>query len=166
MLSVAQIETALNDMIPFRVAAHNTSSNVQFYSIKKFEDTSYRKNRSLRFYQKYSPGGGNSDGDAIRIATKELKKRSEKNRILIVLSDGLPSSTNGRKCSPEDDTKAAIREARKAGIEVIGIFFGSAEFRRKTAKQYEYMYEYNILNMALGDIQRSLAKVVGNIIKR
>lgn len=62
----------------------------------------------------------NRDGPAIRWATSILKKRHEKNKLMIVISDGQPCADS---YSGEDaifDTKSAIREAKR-NHDIVGI---------------------------------------------
>ncbi|MCF8010864.1 MAG: hypothetical protein K9L17_08135 [Clostridiales bacterium] len=72
----------------------------------------------------------NRDGYSIRVAAKELEKRAEDKKILIVLSDGLPMMPYKKyqKDRGINDTAKAVREAEKKGIGVIGLFFGTPMF--------------------------------------
>nr|WP_297765541.1 VWA domain-containing protein [uncultured Butyrivibrio sp.] len=67
--------------------------------------------------------GNNFDGYSIRYAAELLKKRSEDNKILFVISDGQPSSR--KYCGSEgiSDTIDAIRQSRK-NMTVFGIALG------------------------------------------
>lgn len=63
---------------------------------------------------------GNPDGDAVMWAYKSLKKRKEKRKILIVLSDGSPASSR-----PGDDmafVQKVVKEIENEGIvEIVGL---------------------------------------------
>ena len=61
--------------------------------------------------------------------------RPERKKILIDLSDGLPSAYE--KNDGEKDVNDAVRKARKAGISVISIFFGDDSERSAFVKMYE-----------------------------
>ena len=67
------------------------------------------------------PEEDNRDGYSIRVATMELEKRREKNRFLLVFSDGEPAAADYDQ-NGIVDTHLAVSEARKKGIEVIGLF--------------------------------------------
>lgn len=71
---------------------------------------------------------GNRDGYSIRVAAKELLNRPEKRKILISLSDGVPSDDKDpnylHRTEGPRDTALAVREAEKQGIEVVSIYFG------------------------------------------
>ena len=87
-----------------------------------------------------------------------MLKRPEKDKILIVLSDGLPPSI--------EDTKEAIKEARKEKIHLVGIMFGNEEFRRNNFEQYKKMYEKNIIATAPKGIPSKLTSVLKQILTR
>jgi len=92
---------------------------IDYYHIKDFEDnqadlikqrissmTSYRSTRM---------------GAAIRHAKEILKPISAKNRLLIILSDGLPNDLNYKSDYAIKDSQMAIREVRAIDIHVHGI---------------------------------------------
>ena len=58
----------------------------------------------------------NRDGAAIRHAIRRLRERDAKNRLLVVLSDGKPLDDAYTDEYALEDTKAALREARAAGV--------------------------------------------------
>jgi len=58
----------------------------------------------------------NRDGAAIRHAVRRLRERDAKNRLLVVLSDGKPLDDAYTDEYALEDTKAALREARAAGV--------------------------------------------------
>lgn len=75
----------------------------------------------------------NRDGFAIRVIAERLLTRTEKQKYLIVFSDGEPAAF-GYDQNGILDTHLAVVEARKKGIEVINIFLakdGVGEEQRK-----------------------------------
>ncbi len=64
-----------------------------------------------------SPREQNRDGAAIRHAAGILKKRAVKTRLLILLNDGRPLDGEYKNEYALEDTKAALREARRHGIQ-------------------------------------------------
>ncbi len=94
---------------------------------------------------------GNDDNYDIRIATQELLKRPEKNRILIVLSDGTPSDV--------EDTRTAIDEARKRGIKVAGIYFEIGEIGY-CADDFKHMYQRDYVCCTTDEIDKNLSKIL------
>jgi nitric oxide reductase activation protein len=63
-----------------------------------------------------SPRQQNRDGAAIRHAVAKLKQRDVKTRVLVLLSDGRPLDGEYKDEYALEDTKAALREAKREGI--------------------------------------------------
>lgn len=74
-------------------------------------------------------GGGNADGDAVMYAIETLVPRREQRKIIIVLSDGMPSAA-AQGLSADDMLTSAIRCAKGRGIELYGIGIQDASVRR------------------------------------
>ncbi|MFD0697086.1 hypothetical protein ACFQZT_23730 [Paenibacillus sp. GCM10027628] len=70
------------------------------------------------------PQQDNRDGFAIRRMTDRLLRRPERQRILLVFSDGEPSAANYNDAGILD-TYEAVLQARRVGIEVISVFLAS-----------------------------------------
>lgn len=152
------IEEGLKGVVPFKLTTFKASrAEVKHFIIKDWKDKS-KKSYSYNYLMNNSAGGGNEDGISIRVATKELLKRPEKDKVLIVLSDGLPSSI--------PDTKEAIEEARRSGIYLVGIMFGSDEFRINNYETYRAMYKTNIISTHPGGIPKKLTDTLKRILVR
>ena len=63
-----------------------------------------------------APRQQNRDGGAIRHAVAKLRQREVKTRLLVLLSDGRPLDGEYKDEYALEDTKAALREARREGI--------------------------------------------------
>ena len=63
-----------------------------------------------------SPRQQNRDGAAIRHAVAKLRQQDVKTRLLVLLNDGRPLDGDYKDEYALEDTKAALREARRAGI--------------------------------------------------
>jgi len=163
------MEEGLKGILPFKITTFNTDWNgnsVVHQTIKDFKDENKAFNYSFNAFQQRRPGGGNKDGYSIRVATKELLKRPEKDRILIIFSDGLPSCYRGGMQAGMVDVKEAVKEARKAGIFVVSLLFGTESFRDLNIESYRYMYEKNIIscepNMISNQLTRMLKKIISH----
>src|SRR5690625_4715742 len=66
------------------------------------------------------------DGFSIRVLAKELTARREKKKFLLIFSDGEPAAS-GYDQNGIVDTNVAVAEARKKGIDVIGMFLSDGE---------------------------------------
>lgn len=151
------IEEGLRDIVPLKIVTFATWDGVDHFVVRNWDDKS-KKNYAYNFLHYRSAMGANEDGYSIRVATKELLKRAETDKVLIVLSDGLPPSI--------EDTKEAIKEARQKRIHVVGIMFGSEEFRKKHFSQYKAMYEKNIIAINPKSIPDMLTMVLKKILAR
>lgn len=86
-----------------------------------------------------SPEEDNRDGYAIRHMTKQLMNRTEKQKFLLVFSDGEPAAT-GYERNGIIDTHEAVLEARKLGIEVINVFLSTSEIEEATKNTIQNIY--------------------------
>lgn len=134
--ALAKIEHAFQDVMPLKIVAFNADDccSVRHQVLKNWSEK-VSSNGSYNFLTHCYANGGNKDGYSIRVATEELLHRPERKKILIVLSDGLPSAYE--KNDGEKDVNDAVRKARKAGISVISIFFGDNSERSAFVKMYE-----------------------------
>ncbi|MEH0070091.1 VWA domain-containing protein [Pannonibacter sp. Pt2-lr] len=95
-------------------------SAVQVDTVKDFGDAV--DNRVLRRIEGLKPGQYTRMGAAIRHVSAQLAQRPQRHRLLLLLTDGKPNDIDyyeGRYGI--EDTRAAIREARKQGLKVFGV---------------------------------------------
>lgn len=151
------IEEGLKDIVPFKITTFAVWNGIEHYTVRNWNDKS-KRNYAYNFLHYRSAMGGNEDGYSIRVATAELLKRPETDKVLIVLSDGLPSSIA--------DTKEAIKEARSKKIHVVGIMFGSEQFRKDNYERYKEMYQKNIIATSPQNIPSKLTKILKEILIR
>ena len=155
--ALSTIEEGLKGIIPFKLVTFSASHGVEHYLMKDWKDKS-KMNYSYNFSHYRMASGYNEDGYSIRVTTQELLKRPEKDKILIVLSDGLPHSI--------DDAKLAIKEARAKGIFLVGIMFGPRSFRESNIERYRDMYEKNIIAVEPKAIPNKLTQLLKKILIR
>ncbi|MCA1030286.1 hypothetical protein LCL95_04440 [Bacillus timonensis] len=91
------------------------------------------------------PEEDNRDGFSIRVASERLMLRNEKQKFLIVFSDGEPAAFDYEQ-NGIVDTHEAVLNARKKGIEVINVFLSNGEIEESHQKTIENIYgKYSIL---------------------
>ncbi|TFJ94163.1 vWA domain-containing protein [Lentibacillus salicampi] len=95
-----------------------------FHKIHSFSDSLYH-NHGANIMQ-LEAQEDNRDGYSIRVAAEELEARSEKNRFLLVFSDGEPAASNYTE-NGIIDTNLAVSETRKRGIDVVGMFLAEGD---------------------------------------
>lgn len=114
-------------IIGFWEDANDVKENYQpnyFHIIHSYTDSLYQ-NTGAKIMQ-LEPQEDNRDGFSIRVIAKALAARREKNKFLLVFSDGEPAAANYDQ-NGIIDTNEAVTEARKKGIDVIGMFLADGE---------------------------------------
>ncbi len=127
------ISAALSNAgIPHRVMGFCSFWN--YTVLTRFRDYDEPASSDMKVLE-YVASANNRDGLAIRAAVEDLSSRSEDNRILIVLSDGMPNdNTVAREgiIPPKPytgyqgvrDSAMEIRNVRNRGVSVLGVFTG------------------------------------------
>jgi len=108
-----------------------------FHKIHSFSDSFYENNGAK--IMQLEPEEDNRDGFSIRLAAKELEERREKNKFLLVFSDGEPAAANYNQ-NGIIDTHEAVTETRKKGIEVIGNFIADGEISEQQDELMKNIY--------------------------
>lgn len=156
------LEESLKGIAPVKIVMFDYDSDVRHRVIKGFKEISHG-NMSWTFANHQRYGCCNMDGFSIRVATKELQKRSERRKILFTLSDGQPNGPHNYSGDRgENDVTEAVLEARKNGISVFNIFFAeSRREREEDLPSFCHMYRNKgIISCAPQEISRELLRVV------
>lgn len=160
--AAAVIEEALKGIVPVKVSLFECSGNTRHISLKTFDSKS-KINACYASLSVIQPSGYNADSVHIRVAAKELLNRPERKKFLFVLSDGMPSAY-GSKESGEQEVHNAVEDARRKGVVVIPIMFGSDSFRQSYAASFEKMYSKNLLSCDPREIGRRLPELFKRLI--
>lgn len=96
-----------------------------FHTVHSFSDSLYEKNGAK--IMQLEPEEDNRDGFSIRVITEQMMKRHEHHKLLLVFSDGEPSA-EGYEQNGIIDTHQAVSDARKQGIDVMGMFLSDGTF--------------------------------------
>lgn len=156
--------------IPNRVMGF--SSFLDYTILRRYRDYDSPISENKNIFEYYS-AGNNRDGLAIRAVSEGIVKRSEENKILIVLSDGKPNDIVISKTSQRNikgqapykgaiairDTALEVRKARKEGLLVLGVFTGKEEdlFAEKFIYGKDFIYTRSI---------DRFSDIVGTFLKR
>lgn len=151
--AAAVIEESFRGLIPIKITAFDYNGVVTHEVVKGWDENMHL-NCSWNFCLQGRTGGGNADGYSIQIAARELMKRPEKKKMLIVLSDGMPTGTS------EGYTKEAIRAARKMGISVHGIYFEEGSIRPDSARKFAGMYERDYICCPVTEVDANLSAIM------
>ncbi|NTW71527.1 MAG: nitric oxide reductase activation-like protein [Eubacteriaceae bacterium] len=154
--------------IPNRVMSF--SSFLDYTILRRFRDYNSPESENKNIFEYYSTGN-NRDGLAIRAACEGIYKREEEHKILIILSDGKPNDIKISKTSTIrgetsykgmkaiKDTAMEVRQARKNGVLVMGVFTGKEEdlSAEKFIYGKDFIYTRNI---------EKFSDIVGMLLKR
>lgn len=152
--------------IPQRIVSHHEDSfeiMSDHYPNYLYEHLDFERSR---YYYPVSlldieASGDNRDGFIFRHETGILNRRMEKDKFMIIFSDGLPSAEQYNQ-SGVIDTHEAVNEARKNGINVINIFI-DVENEENTRDAIKNIYGQNTV---IVENPEEIGYILPNIIER
>ena len=107
--------------VPYMIGGHTTGSHYQADTlIKLYHDFDEVDRMDKYRLSDISAINGNRDAAAIAYMSEKLLKRSEADKVLIVISDGWPTECAFYSYDAEEDTIITIQKYRKKGINIIG----------------------------------------------
>lgn len=154
-IGLAETFSTLN--VPTCVIGFTTAnSGVAHYHYLHWKNTAAERLKLLNI----SGRACNFDGYSIRYASKLTEKRPEEHKLMIVISDGLPSFCRG-KSDAVADAAQAIREVGKK-MDIIGVAVGNTD----TEKLYA-LWKNNFLHISnTKQLYDQLGKKIKEKIKR
>jgi len=145
--------------IPVEVLCFGTKSNAfNVGVVKAFNDKNYTQEAiAKRFKTMSSFASGNQDADAILVAHSRLRKRKEKRKILLVLSDGSPSAAY-HYGDAESGLRYVVNEIKKhTSTELYGIGIKDSAVTRFYGDNAKVVNNLNELNaVVLETIKRGV----------
>lgn len=167
MKALTLLEYGLKDFVPLQIAGFTNDTSYpsddvfqQLRVIKKFNDkSSGKKTFSSSANRYFAPDYSNADFIALDIARRQLMRRSEQDKIIFIISDGLPYNIVGKN-SPSNksegsneynigDMSVAIAKVKqmstdivKKGIVLIPILILADEYNDQ-GKLLEYVQKNN-----------------------
>lgn len=113
--------------IPFYVVGHTADTDGADCLLTHYKHWDDKTKVARASIDAMHAQAGNFDGYAIRVCSEILNARSEKHKLLFVISDGQPAC--GAYCGMDGyaDTADAIQTARSLGQNVIGVGIGDDE---------------------------------------
>lgn len=144
-------ETLKSLNINFSIITHNNTGPMYSCNITKYhlfrEDKSYKPNKSYALTEIHATGG-NCDSGALYFMEKYISKVHNKDKIVIMFSDGQPTECTGT------DLRNQVKHMEAKGIKVIGVGIGFPEIA-------EYYSDY-----ANGNNLKQMLDIVSNILQR
>lgn len=161
LATAAVLEEALKGIAYTKIVAFDGGTNAVEHCVIKDFDQKEIGSRCMDAMTQIAAGNGNKDGYSIRTAALDLAKRTERRKILMVLSDGLPSGYFS-EAEAIDDVRTAVQAARRRGLLVIPIIYTARTDENVDA--YRRMYEKSMIFAdsvgMLGEFERLLMKLV------
>lgn len=111
--------------IPITIYGHTTpdyEAGVELYSYAEFESVDNSDQYRL---MDMSARSGNRDGAALRFVAEHLMQRPEKQKLLIIISDGQPADCGYSGTEAEADLRGIKKEYEKKGIILFAAAIGS-----------------------------------------
>ncbi|MDZ5711896.1 vWA domain-containing protein [Jeotgalibacillus haloalkalitolerans] len=108
-----------------------------FKTVISFNDSLYQQDGAA--IMQLEPEEDNRDGYAIRHMIERLEKRTEKQKFLLVFSDGEPAAADYEQ-NGIVDTHDAVLAARKRGIEVMNVFLSTTEIPESQKEVIQNIY--------------------------
>jgi nitric oxide reductase activation protein len=158
--------------IPCRVTSYQWDGILDLkFQLRDFDDPQINDEDTFLFSASYS----NRDGLSLLVSAYELMERPEENKIMIVLSDGSPAGNggsiivdsgglnhynslrtlwNGKETSGVLDTAMVVRNIRKKGVALMGIYVGGGYRVEDEKTMYGNDFAY------IKDMKTFLPKVV------
>ena len=134
------IESALSDLegVEVKTVAFNFYDGTRMMVLKDFKD---KESKTPSAYESDITDGCNRDGFAIRVALNDLKKRHAKNKLLIVISDGMPNARPFESSNESiADVKDAVHKGRKDAT-IVSILINDGPIGNSTKDVFHHMYE-------------------------
>ena len=161
LATAAVLEEALKGIAYTKIVAFDGGTNAVEHCVIKDFDQKEIGCRCIDAMTQIAAGNGNKDGYSIRAAALDLAKRTERRKILMVLSDGLPSGYFS-EAEAIDDVRTAVQAARRRGLLIIPIIYTARTDENVDA--YRRMYEKSMIFAdsvgMLGEFERLLMKLV------
>lgn len=158
---LAELEVTFKELnFPLRLQAFSHRGSETMKIIKSWDDKDPNRSYSWGFHSRSTPSGSNNDAYSIALATDILSMRKERNKLLIVVSDGAP-------CCSTELVKKAVCRAQSAGIFVISILIGNEKNVTNNWNVFTSMYGKYLLSGSLetmgNQLFRFLKQFVANI---
>ncbi len=145
--------------IPIMITGHTAvSSAVELYNYAEFD--SVDNNDKFRILD-MTARSSNRDGAALRYVCERLNKRSEKTKLIIIISDGQPADTDYYGTGAEADLRGIKREYSNKGITMFAAAIGNDK------KNIERIYGDGFLDITdLNKLPTNLTKLIARYIKK
>ena len=145
--------------VPLTICGHTTVGNDVL--IRNYVDFDTNDGKDRYRLAEIDGIANNIDGAAISYMGERLLKRPEEQKVLIVISDGMPCGPSFYSQDRDEDTAIAIKTYRKKGINIFGAVVDDWEDVSRL-----YGEEYSFECMDGEKLERQLIRLVKKYLKR
>ena len=144
--------------VPVMVMGHTSGGqHVELYSYADFNSVD---GKDCYRMMDMSARGCNRDGAALRYVAEQLVKRSEQNRLLILISDGQPAADGYHGTGAEADLRGIRKEYTNKGITMFAAAIGDDK------ANIERIYKEGYLDITdLNKLPQNLAKLIARYVR-
>lgn len=165
MTSGTIIELALRNLIPLKIAQFKSPNHDGIFVAKDFED----KIKTDSFCQALkdtflAPNGGNTDGLSIRIAIEDLLQRNENEKVLVVISDGMPTGYRTHE-QAVNHVRKTVEYGKSHGIKILSLFIGDEYSIKRHYTDFKYMYGDSVVFSKPENLSKEIQKTFKNFIR-
>lgn len=148
----AIVEEGLRGIAPLRIDFFNSCElETTFYRVKDFDDI---RKESVQ-YTDVRADNWNCDSYALHAAKEAIQKRPETNKIIFMVTDGLPSySCQG--LDPDEEAREAVKEIRKENVHLIPIAITDENKR----SNFQQIYGSDIIVANYSTIKKQIIKTI------
>lgn len=138
--------------IPCCIYGHTECWSVDMYNYVSFDNIDAKDKYRL---MGISARSGNRDGAALAFVGREMQKRTEENRIIILISDGQPAASNYYGEAAEADLRSIKKALNREGIPLFAAAIGEDK------ENIHRIYGDGFLDITnLNDMPRLLVKLI------
>lgn len=152
--ALARIEENLKGLVPLKIVAFDSGYMTNVEIIKNWNE-SRRKNCTWNYLVQSRDGGGTPTTEILSIAEREMLARTERHKLIILLTD------ENARCSGER-LPSIIRDIRSKHINLCGIYFET----RMTANDQQMFYDLFENKDAIACNASEISKELLPVIKR
>lgn len=111
---------------------------IDIHEFKAFDDRLSDCRRAMGTIHNHA-GGDNCDGESILYAYQRLKKRTEKKKVMLVLSDGQPATATSEPAQLHQHLRDTVAKIKREGTHIVGIGIATDAVR-------QYYDQYTVLH--------------------
>lgn len=154
--SIVMAEVCQSLNIPFGVIGHTADSDDEIMIARHYVMFEKPIEKQKLRLPNIDSRSYNRDGMAIHYATEYIKRQSFKDKLLIVISDGIPNHyfNDYEDHVGEEDVKKKVKELEKNGVSIVGLAIGDGQ------EQIHGMYKNAITINKLEKLPITLTKLI------